>query len=694
MTARTRRWRKNTRLLALAVPLFAVVSSGEAVRSEPARLELAGVTVTPHVRATSMRYRRPSSGDLAARVQLFVRATQEGTRRDPLTVRNVRFDGQRPDDLLSAGAWAWHNLPDFAEAVDARLPAGALTVWTWNGKTTDWGINRKIGVDVEGDSTDRLGSFRVSIAAPRVWLSAVTFLGTEASLSPNRFIYHVANESASPVKIIQCRLYLPESNERWRCLHPQPPLTRHVLFPASGIVAAGDRGGAIVDTDPMPLTYGALEVELEDDAGAPFSLWAHLRIKREAFDISGGWVQSDTPRGNTLTEVPFLKTLRRMHVNTAQINAFPGYTDQDGPDGLYTRFPLKYFNRCMPLSEYDTDEILPRIHAVEFLGEPQYPGGRGYKTPQQVFEALLPYASSRLATSVTLSDESTWRYYAGLSDYPHYDAYRVTAPMADAWSRYDRWNGPSIRWGAPLETIGDMCRSLREMSRPGPTAYWSQGPHAGWRGFDGRRRGSPTRDEIRLQAYHALASRITSLYWFNLSLPSLLKYRDTIEELTRIGREIRLLEDFYLEGDAYRYQRETRDGSLDWDLSCVASPRGALLMALDLDYVPDPEEKVFRFKDPRDADFRFALPAYLRSPVDLFRVDADAVHDVAYDIVDDGVRVRDVTHKVAVYVATRDAQLRKQLEAKRQMLLRYEQSLGFNPAASDADFETLQSIGQ
>jgi len=45
--------------------------------------------------------------------------------------------------------------------------------------------------------------------------------------------------------------------------------------------------------------------------------------------------------------------------------------------------------------------------------------------------------------------------------YPHYDAYRVVAPVADAWREYDRWGGERIRWGAPLETIGDMCHSLR-----------------------------------------------------------------------------------------------------------------------------------------------------------------------------------------------------------------------------------------
>ncbi len=35
--------------------------------------EISGVTVTPHVVADSMRYRRPRDPDLAAKVQLFVK---------------------------------------------------------------------------------------------------------------------------------------------------------------------------------------------------------------------------------------------------------------------------------------------------------------------------------------------------------------------------------------------------------------------------------------------------------------------------------------------------------------------------------------------------------------------------------------------------------------------------------------------
>ena len=51
------------------------------------------------------------------------------------------------------------------------------------------------------------------------------------------------------------------------------------------MVQVNDRGGARVTTGPLPLTYAALEVKLTNGNGRLVSLWAHQRIKREAFDI-------------------------------------------------------------------------------------------------------------------------------------------------------------------------------------------------------------------------------------------------------------------------------------------------------------------------------------------------------------------------------------------------------------------------
>ncbi|MDX1925826.1 MAG: hypothetical protein SFV81_04875 [Pirellulaceae bacterium] len=613
--------------------------------TEPAAV--VGVNVVPHHIVETMRYRRPRETALAAKVQLFVRGA--GSPK--------AFDGKTPAELLKTGDWAWH---DMSEAV--KTPPEALSVWTFNGKSSRWGIGQSFELTAEG-----LDKTSIEIAQPQLWVSAATFLSSDGHVQPDTILIHVANDTDAEIQVTGLRLWVPESNASWQVLLPQPVLAITRQVPAK------DRGFVKVVTDKLPLTYAALE--LQTSRG---SIWSHLRIKREAFDISGGWVN------DSLTHESYLKLLSHLHVNTGQIDHISGYTDNPA---LYERYPIKLFNRLWPLEKWDTDEWLPKIHAVEFIGEPQYGGGKPV-TPQEVFDLLRPYRTSRLPTSVTLSEERAWRWYAGLSDYPHYDAYRVVAPAADAWGEYDRWGGRRIRWGAPLETIGDMCRSLRDLNRPVPCAYWSQGPHDGWGGGflgGGRSRRSPTPEELRSQAIHALSTRITSLYWFNLSLKSLLKFPDTWEPMKRIGREIRMLEPFFLEGDAYSFERLTRDGLPDWDLATIAAPNAALLFANDTAYVADEKENVFKFSPPRTAAFDFKLPAWLRKPTDLFRVDADGIHEVVWRSTERGVIVEDSRSGDGIYVATQSPDLRSSIEGRRQAALAHE-------SANAVDAEQLELL--
>jgi len=643
-------------------------------------LELRGTAVIPHIQSAEMRYRRKPDPSLGARVQLFL--VNEGSTAIKITPEiPVRLRGKTPGELVAADEWAWHDFPSAWTNAPLELPPGALTVWSFNGERALWGAGRRTDVVVAGVTN------LLDIVAPTVWLSAVTFLGDATNPFPNSLIFHLANRTGAPLRLDACRLWLPADNRSWRALRPQPWSTNLLAFPSDGVIPAGDNGGARVATGPLPLTYAAFEVRLGAADGKPVTLWTHLRIKREAFDISGGWVNSTVSGRSTLTFEPFLKTLRRMHINTAHIADTPGYTDTQ----LYDRYPLKYFNKLEPVDHYDTGEMLPRIHAVEFLGEPQYGGGRPVP-PMAVWRALAPYQTTRLTTSVTHSEERIWRDYAGLSDFPHYDAYRVSAPSADAWSKYDRWGGQTLRWGAPLETTGDMTRSLRELNRPQSIAYWSQGAHEGWEVYGGRKRTSPTPDELRAQAYHALANRITSLYWFNLSLKSLLKFPDLIDPITRVDREIRILEDFYLGGDAFSYQRVRRDGHPDWDLSVIASPRGALLFALDLDYQPDPVEKVFQFGPPREVRLAFRLPSYIGSPVEFFRVDANRIVAVKHTVRNGLLEILDRVSRVAVYVATTRRGEREEIEARRKALIAEEDSLAFDPGRNRADLEVLKRL--
>ncbi len=611
---------------------FAILTLCGFLCRQASAAEIVGVSVIPHRIETSMRYRRPHDPELAARVQLFIKGRATPTA----------FDGRTPAELLASNDWAWHDL-----GTDVQTPDEALTVWSFNGKSSRWGVGKRFALTGVG-----LQDINVPITAPEVWTSAATFLAGDNGVQPDTVVVHLANESTQELNISSMRLWLPKDRASWQVLWAQEPL--HV----STSVPPKDKGFVKCRVPRLALTYAALE--LNTNAGP---LWAHLRIKREAFDISGGWV------GEHLTKPTYLQLLAHMHANTGHIGSVLGYTDNPS---LYDQWPLKLFNKLDPLAVYDTDAWLPKIHAIEFLGEPQYGGGRPVP-PQEVFDALLPYRTSRLATSVTHSEERIWRWYAGLSDFPHYDAYRVVAPSPDAWALYDRWGGRKIRWGAPLETIGDMCRSLRELNRPMPCAYWSQGPADGWGGgFDGRKRRSPTPDELRAQALHALSTRITSLYWFNLSLKSLLKFPDTWEPITRVGREIRMLEPFFLSGDAYRFERRTRDGQPDWDLASIAAPDAAVLFALDTAYIADKKDNVFAFGAPRAAVFNFTLPHWLQAPTDVFRVDADGIQDVKWRAEGKGIVIDDTCSRDAIYLATQSPSLRMFIEQRRQAALAQE----------------------
>lgn len=651
----------------------------------PARagLEIAGTAVVPHHRAESMRYRRPPEPDLGAWVQVMVRNTGEAPVTLPAGVR-VTAAGRDPDALLTAREWTWYDLPQAWTNRAVTLPPGALTVWEFNGRTAAWRTGEAaLGVPDHPPLT-------VPLSPAQVSLQAVTFLGPAGDFRPDKVVVHVANGGDSAVTLAGLRLWRPAERATWEVFHPGEWRTNFAAFPADAVIPAGGRGGFELATGPFEPGHGVVEVRVRAADGEESSLWSRQRVWRTTFDISGGWVGSEAADGrSTLTHEPFLRLLRRLHVNTAHLeDNVPGYTDHAE---LYARHPLKYFHGLVDFAKYDTDALLPRIHAVEFLGEPQYGGGRPVP-PMEVWQAFRPYYATRLPTTLTHSEERIWREYAGLSDYPHYDAYRVTAPSPDLWSAYDRWDGERLRWGAPLETIGDMCRSLREENRPRPTAYWSQGPHAGWGVYAGRRRTSPTPDEIRLQAWHALASRITSLYWFNLTLPSLLKFPDTWAELARIGREIRTLEPLFLRGAVTAFRPQPRAGRPDWELAVIGAPDAALLVALDLDYRPDPAARVFQFGAPRAAEFRFSLPTWLPRPVAVWRLDDGGFTEVAAEVAAGELTLRDTVSRVAIYVAGAEPAVLEALQARRAAALAAEAATDIADLGDPGLLQTLRAI--
>jgi hypothetical protein len=673
--------------------LLTTASLSIATPADARAQQIVGVTVTPHQVSSVMQWRRPPSPELAARVELFLHNPSNKNiainRSD-----NWLFDGQTPEQLLTANEWAWHETPVLWEDDSTQVPPQALVVIPFNGQARNWSADTSHTLQ-PGQNAPQIP---FTLPNPSAWLSAVTFLAAEPSgnlqttaVNANRVVVHIRNNGTADLEIAGLNLWLPQPGGNARVLSAQHRIDASQLtcFPADRRIKAQSTACFTTALQPLPRSHAAVEVLLKTtDRNSPQnSLWASLKIRPEQFDISGGWIASDINGRNSLTIENYLKTLSRMHINAGQIEEVGGYTNN--PE-LFNRYPFKRFNRLADLKRYDSDELLPQIHAVEFIGEPQYGGGRPVP-PQEVRNLLAPYFKSRLHTSVTLSEERTWRFYAGLSDHPHYDAYRVIAPAADSWSRYNRWNGKSIRWGAPLETISEMTRSLRELNRPRAIAYWSQGAHDGWGGFLSPRRGSPTPDELRAQAWHALASRITSLYWFNLSIPALLKFPDLIDPITRVNREIRLLDHLLLEADQFAFsQLRQQSGQPDWETSVLAAPHAAILTVHDLAYQPDPQSNVFRF-EPRSSSWTFPLPAWIQNNASVFRIDADGVHDTNARFENHAVQIEDSIHVVGIYIVANDPALRFKLQQNHAALLAREASFNFNPGSNPEHLEQLRA---
>jgi len=655
-------------------------------------LRIAGVAVTEHQVSSEMRWRRDPESTLSARVELFVQNSNEKSIR---VTGPIEFDAFAPSELVSRGDWAWR---DTTWENGFELPPGALRVLRWNGQSGGWGSGTQHAMRYQVDdevrdapsSPAQLDRARteeqvVHLGKPELWIESIVFHASEDSVRPDRVSITVRNASGRTKQLRSVQLWLPKEGNGFETLYPQGRRESIATWSNDRGVPGGELIGFTIATELLPLTFIAVEVELEGGDGKLEKVWGYLKVRSASFDISGGWIASNVKGVSSMTNEEYLKTLKLMSVNTGQIEEVGGYSDNSD---LVKKYPIKRFNRLGNRERYDKEEMVSGIHAVEFLGEPQYGGGRPVP-PQEVFDKLSPYASWMLPTSVTLSEERTWRYYAGLSDYPHYDAYRVIAPAADAWSRYDRWDGKSIRWGAPLETIGTMTRSLRELSRPATIAYWSQGAHDGWGGVLSPRRGSPTPQELRAQAWQGLGNGIASLYWFNLSMKSLAKFPDLLEPIADIGMEIQMLKTLLEGGTAYRYKRIVEGEKPQWDLSSVVGESAAMLVVNDLGYEIDTSTRTFRFM-PREGRWEFELPIWLHEATVCYRVDASGVHDVKYRFESGRVVIEDRIAVVGVYVVTRDSGMRERMFKTREAMLEQHRQLDFDPIRREEDMKCMQ----
>ncbi len=673
--------------------------------AEPAfPLKVVGVTVSPHEHPRGIEFVSQADQPPGGRVQIFVRNAahpDSNKPEDTVNINVLQINGNEPKRHVFNKVWAWEDTPaDWPEG-DTSLPPGALSVFSFNSLSPQWvAPESSFTMEFTDWINARKNSLDVKLPRTEARISSLCFLsGDRNSLRPDSLVFYLENLSRKNWKVSSVHIYQPYLKSSFRLLREIAKLERISTYPASGVLQPGQKMAAIVSPPShLKLTTAVIEVSLvnPDNGSETLQLWEQLRVRRESFDVGAGWISASMENGsNILTSETWLKTLKFLHINTANIQNVPGYTDQTNAGGLYSLYPLKFMGTAQPLPQYDTDWTLPKFHAAESLGNVQ--DEINHCSPQDALDLLRVYGGFRIPTALILTDPWSWRHYSGISDYPHFNTSRLAIPnLFESWEHYTRWDRP-IPWAAPLETMGILTRNLRDNNRPLSIAAWVQGPFDGWSSSGERKRLAPTPEELRHLAWQTLGARVSSLNWFNLNIGSLVQYRDLITPIRKVNREALTLEIFFLYGDSWQNRVQLTEGEKprpSWELSSIICPRGALLCALDLDYELNRSGRVFEFRRPRESRFEFSLPLFLKSPLEVFRIDAEGTYDVAYQVTSEGVEITDKQSLAAIYIATRDKQLRPDLEKRRQYFAQEELEYKFDPAENRKDFNLLKSLAK
>lgn len=590
--------------------------------------QVAGVTAVPHVTAEETRYRGRSTPE-GAWVQIIL----HNPTAVPLPMPTL-VNGREPFQWVLAGEWSWTD-------ATRTIPAGGYGVLSFNAVTSRW----RPGAEIVLESVRR--PFRIALRLPETGpsLAKIAFLPARRTV-----VVHHRNAPGAAVQLVRLKLHTGAGFLRTLELQPAfrtPP------------TSDAERDVSLWVAEELPAGQALVEAHLSNN----LKLWSLLKVKDDSFDIGAGWLDTRAPNGtNPLTVPLFRSLLRRLHINLIHSQNDPA------PDAR----PFRRMSTFADVARFSLPAEAATIHCADVVGEPQHSA----LAPWEVFRRLKPYEPAAYPTCLTLSEDLGFGFYAGLSDWPHFDAYRVNAPHADDWTAYRRFGEP-LTWGAPLETVGAMMRVLNAVSRPRPVAAWSQSAHYNWRTpMGGRARLDPTPGEMAMQAWQAIANGAQSLYWYSLESYSALRSPDLLAPTMHIGRQLRVLQELLETGDAIWHKRLEKV-----DLNTIAAPEAAILFALDLDYRPDPESKTFQWPGLRTIEAEFELPPWLRgAPLQVLRFTPDAFSAVPAEATTQGVRLRAELDVTAIYIAFKNNSLPEQLKRKLETTRAAEAAESFDPA--------------
>lgn len=664
-------------------------------------IEVLSVTVLPHTKSGNVEYNSTDSNStnekIGAVINVFIRnKTSEDIHPQ------VTLGGKTACEYLDSYPQqiSWASTPDtrasrkydkelsneFEHFIPAttHIPAGAVDCYSFN--ITDGRLIYD-GVSLDITANGKSGSMTLYADYQYVSIDRIQWSSSyNDKCYPDTFEYYLNNRSSQEAKVNYIKIY--DGTEAYYLHYWNESKTENIT---DGLISvkANDVGfGKSKLSSPVIFREHLLEFNITN-GDKTYSLIYKFKPFIYDFDISVGWA------GDDIEKESYIKAISSMHFNTV-IGAYgSSYYHRD--EAFRKQYPIKIFGyvESAPVGDkmtvengvitfYDIDDI----HAALPFGEPQLSDSEGKHQPMRVYNKLLMYRNSPYPTNITLTHEPAFYRFAGLSDFCHYDAYRVVAPFSDAWFKYTSYvqqKKYAIYWGAPLETTGDYMRSLAAMNRPNPVAAWTQGANT-WDTFPRFTKqveymDSPNPYELRVQAYLNVANGAASLYWFNIDGEDLLCYKESSLEMMHVNREFSVIGDYLAKQIPYWYERED-----NIDLNVNIGSDYAVLFATDLNYkISDGQYKYIDTDEEKTLSFE--IPDYLADYTKVVKITKDGVVRCDSTYSDNAVIVKDKVDMTAVYVLGYDG-LYEKLADKYKSVIEQET---FNIYSDDLQYDELQS---
>jgi hypothetical protein len=663
-----------TILIAFLAGIFSAKGQTK-IESSPLLLEIAGVTVVPHYVSGEIPNYRDEEEFLSkftpgALIRIFVKNTDPESGVNP----DVLFNGKTGQELINSNMVSYCDVPDIRETatkMSTKIPAGAMDCYLLNIVDRNFyanGIILKFTDKISGKTTEK----QIQIKAPDFYASRIVFKSSEGSCFPDGFYVYFNNDADKDAKIGQVKIWKAGKTYAVHSWSKSFVPEKISWFAERGNIPSHGMNGAFVETGKLPFGEIILEFEINRNPAAE-KMYYVVKPMIINFDIGLGWDFNLLGKSEA-----YCKTMKFMHFNTVNGDAAAFLANKEWSE----RYPMKRFSKLEAEASTTDEKTLRNIHGSEFFGEPQF----GKRPAQEIFNFYTAYRNSGFPTTLTLSHEPGFFLYAGVVDFAHFDAYRVVAPHADRWGDYIKYGNKNVKWGSPLETIGDYMRTLNRINYPNPVAAWTQAMADDWKSRSRINAGNPNNLEMRIQAYEAIANGATSLYWFNMGGKTIINNRGSLAEIQRINREISIVGDLLTRTMPFWWQNRF----MDMDLNVLAGPDFAALFAIDLTYKVS-ESNQFVSSGKRSETMKFTLPAYLHQCNVAVKVTHEGISDINVEIINGNASITDTFETTGMYILYNSGTInyRDQLSKRYNEIKAIEASCKFDPITNDSDFRIL-----